>query len=592
MGLRISDFGLRNFTSMNGHLLYADSAEEAERLIAGLPPGEPVALFSREAITPPERAIFYRQRAERNPKADLAAAKAAFPGIAWREPASPGAPVRSPFPPVATATLRDRRPLRIEAIAVAVGGPVAAREFLEFIETYRHFHPEVPVYVLTDEATAAELDRSGILGGNPLDVYDTVGSDYLAAIADDAKDVAKPFGDQWPIHWLALKLEALQRAIAAFPSRGVLLVDCDLIFTRRLPALAWEADLVLSEHHGPLPDRLPPKSGIYNAGMVLCRDARIVERWRELFHQGVGGFYEQGCLEQLAREFLTDTFPGSWNWGNWRRTEDLESSGRTPAILHHHLGTRREIPHREEATRGLDHVALRAIAEIRIAKKHPDKIAILHHAKAAGSSLSAMLEEAAVRGGWQHLDTYRAPLRWRRDWTPAELDGIASGQMLGLHGRRHIVHNHACGWPADTVKRWIGEGWVFVSTYRPIRDRLCSFFYWNQRARILTGPVAKCETLDEFLRVFLSDERYRVDFAPHPCDELVQHWATIHDLPELVETVTGLFVGNRVENTSRGGGWDHECEGNVIAKGTQSLVNKHPAVKAWDKFAKARGFER
>ncbi len=570
-----------------GHLIYADSLEEAARQIATLPEAAPVALFSREALTPPERVCFYRQRAERNPHADLAAVRAAFPGIAWQ--ATETGPIRTPFPPVSAARLRDRRPLRIQALACAVGGKAAAAEFLTMIESFRHFHPDVPVYVLAG-VEAAKILRETEGWGMEGDVIDEIGPDELDELQAAAKDAARPYGDLWPIHWLAAKLVALHRAIECF-NCGVLLVDVDLLCTQRLPDFGWQADLVLSEHHGPLPDRLPAKSGIYNAGMVLCRDTAIVHRWRELFHQGVGGFYEQGALEQLAREFLTDTFPGSWNWGNWRRTEDLTESGRFPAIIHHHRHRTREIPHREEATRALDTIVDLTLHIVRTAKQHPDKIAILHHAKAAGSSLSAMFAEAAVHGGWQHLDTYRAPYDLRRDWNPAELGAIAAGDMPGQRGHRFIVHNHACGWPADRVESMIKEGWVFVSTYRPIRDRLCSFFHWNQRARILTGPAAECETLDEFLRVFLSEPRYLVDFGPHPCDELVSHWGTIRDLPELVWNVTGMRVENRHENMSLNAGWDSACDHDEISKATKSLVSKHPAVKAWEKFAKLHGFQ-
>jgi hypothetical protein len=505
------------------------------------------------------------------------------PGRAAPHPAGPG------LPPVVGAQRLRSAPLRIEVVAVAVGGDRSAREALVMIETLRHFHPGVPVYVLAG-AMAAEVLRAEPWGDDAC-ILDEIDADELDALLEASQEAAQPHGDLWPLHWIAAKLEVLRRAIAAFPGRGVLLADADLIFTRRLPDLSWDADLVLSEHHGPLPDRLPPRSGIYNAGMVLCRDESVVDRWRELFATGVGGFYEQGCLEQLAREFVTDTFPGSWNWGNWRRTEDLAASGRVPAILHQHLERTREIPHRAESTRGIDGVAQRALTDIRTARQAPDKIAILHHAKAAGSSLAAMLSEAADRGGWQMLDSFAWPAELGRDWLEPEIDGIERGSMFGMRGARHIVHNHACNWSPDRVERWIQQGWVFVSVYRPIRERLCSFFFWNQRARVLPGPIGECETLDEFLRLFLEDPRYLVDWAPHPCDALVEHWGTPATLPELVERVTGLEVAQREENASSNPGWEALCASGEIQKSTKALIAKHPQVKVWEKFAKGHRYD-
>ncbi len=574
----------------SGQLIYADTLAELEKQLGEVSPAAAIAVFSRQKYDVPPRVIFFRTRSVRHPRADLAAVIGAHPGILWHSRSSgPSvtAPAAPAFPPVTTARRLDSRPLWIEAIACTCGGERAAREALTFLETLRHFHPDIPVYLLTDEAGHAILTESE-WGATDSDVIDVLSAAEIEALGDSAAGCARPRGDYWPPAWIAAKIECLRRALAAWPYKGVLLADSDLILSRRLPAMEWDADLVLSEHAGPLPDRLPPLSGIYNAGMVLVRAPQIVDRWRVAFETGEGGFYEQGCLEQLAREYVADVFPGAWNWGDWRRTEDLEQSGRIPPVLHVHLCEDGKIPNRAAASRGLRVVARRALTDIRIAKKHPDKIAILHHAKAAGSSLAAMFDDAAKRGGWQMLDTFAPPLRWGRDWTRAELDAIASGQMLGMHGHRHIVHNHACGWPADTVEQWAKQGWVFVSTYRPIRDRLCSFYHWNRCARILTGPVEACETLDEFLRVFLADPRYRVDFAPHACDHLVTHWATPETLAEVVGHVAGIAVPARRENASESIGWDAACDAGEIAPATRKLVDKHPAVKAWEKFAKKR----
>jgi hypothetical protein len=499
----------------------------------------------------------------------------------------PGSPpwTGEQLPEVVETAPKSTHPLKIEAIACVCGGASTAREALTMLETLRRYHPEWPVFLLADEA-GAEVLRQGDWE-RPGDVLHLVSAELIETLAAAASQAARPHGDQWPIGWISAKILCLELAIRHY-RRPVMLVDADLIFTRRLPDLVWDADLVLSEHAGPIPDRLSSRSGIYNAGMVLTRSLRLCARWREFFEAGVGGFYEQGCLEDLSREYLTDTFPAAWNWGDWRRTEDLIQSGRSPAVLHVHLDHARVIDNRATAHESIVVRARHTLAELAASADAPKKIAVIHYAKAAGSSLCEMLRRAGERGGWQCLNSHQAPYSLRRDWTEVELDLIESGSLPLQRGERWIVHNHAQHWTAERVERWTAQGWVFVAVLRPIRDRLTSFYHWNQTRDIIDGPAGEAETLEEFLKIFLAEPRYSDEFAVHAANDCIQHWGTADDegLRALVHRVTGLETPAIAINASRNQGWQAALAAGLISKKTRALIDKDGRIKAWDRLSK------
>lgn len=586
---------------IEGVVVYADSRAALEAQLAGVEEKNAVAVFARVAWEIPDWIAFSRVRSLRRPRADLRAVEVAVPGVRWRHAnavASSDVTLRSAppasggFPAVATATRLDTRPLRIEAVACACGGP-AAEEAGLMVETLKHFHPEWPVYLLTDAAGLATLRAHEANLPAPwqevtIEVLSEAEQERLTHAAAGA---ARPMGDRWPMTWVAAKLETLDRAIQRYRG-GVLLADADLIVTRRLPDLEWDADLVLSDHAGSLPDRLPERAGRYNAGMVLVRHGGIVSRWRELFGRGVGGFYEQGALEQLAREFVTDLFPSAWNWGDWRRTEDVNRSGRVPPVIHTHLhADAHRIPNRLAARQGLEATARRAIDDVRRAAKAPKRIAFVHYVKAAGSSWSAMWgQQACPRGGWQELNSFRW-LGRAGDWEPGELDLINRGKMAGMVGDRHFVHNHAQQWPEDLVRQWHDEGWEFAALYRDVRDRLVSLYHWNRMKRLIPGPAAGALDIESFITAFLEDPRYSAEISLHPANDCIAHWApaTSEGMSALLQRLTGLEIEPVKVNTSRSPGYAAERQAGRIPDRLAERIESDPRVKAWDAFAADRG---
>ena len=471
-------------------------------------------------------------------------------------------------------------PLRIKSIA-CVCGDNCVEEAELMVTSLRAWNATIPVLILTDEINEGEVkDRMSRFDQIYVDVVE-VGQ--LAEIKSNLADVARHAAGLWSVEWIALKMEAVYRSLTRF-GRGVLLVDADIIFTGKIPSLQWDADLVLSRHVGPAAPRDPLREAgplTFNAGMILFGHHKVVDRWKQMFLTGVGGFYEQGCLPDLAREFVSGELPADWNWGFWR-SEDLRASGRVPSSLHIHLA---DGAIRQPRDGGIRELAESTLLDIKRASGAPDRIAFIHHSKAAGTSLMAMLKVAGARGGWQCLDTGGSKTVYR-DWLSNELDLFAEAGESFWADKRRIVHNHRGNWPSELVRRWKADGWVFISLYRDMRERICSLYEWNLHNQFLEGKIKSAKNLDEFIRILLSDPRYIDDFAPHPDHELIDLWGVAENggLSDLVMAVTGIPLTDARENTTEHQSYREAVESGAISKKTAKLVEGHEATKEWDRI--------
>lgn len=474
-------------------------------------------------------------------------------------------------------------PLHIKSIA-CVCGDSCVEEAELMVTSLRAWNATIPVLILTDEINEDEVkDRMSRFD----QVYvDVIAASHFAKIKSTLADVARHVAGIWSVEWISLKMEAVHRALTRF-GRGVLLVDADIIFTGKIPPLQWDADLVLSRHVGPAAPRDPLREDgplTFNAGMILFGHHEVVDRWKQMFLMGVGGFYEQGCLPDLAREFVSDELPADWNWGFWR-SEDLRASSRVPSSLHIHLAdgaTRR--PH----DAGIRSLAESTLLDIKKASGAPDRIAFIHHSKTAGASLMEMFVEAGRRGGWQLLDSWH-PISIGRDWSVEELASLRAAGESRWTNKRRIVHNHSLGWPPDLVRKWKDDGWVFVSLYRDIRERLLSLYAWNTRYNIVEGDAKRATNLDDFIRLLLLDSEESVQIAPHPCHELIDHWgeAPHGGLSRLVRSVTGIDTAEAMCNTSSHNSWETAIERGELSKKTLQLVEEHAYTAAWDKIGES-----
>jgi hypothetical protein len=481
-------------------------------------------------------------------------------------------------PQVVTPPKRYRRPLLIKSLVCVCGG-AAVIEAKLMVTSLRAWNKRIPLLLFTRDDQVDEL-KDSVKDFDHITV-EGVSESMIADAVASLSDVVINHGQYWSLGWIAMKMPAVERALELF-GEGVLLVDADIIFTGKIPNLEWDADLVLSRHSHPGIASPDLWCGIFNAGMILFRDKFVVEEWHKLFVKGVGDFYEQGCLTTLARTVVTGEFPADWNWGGWR-DESVRITKRRPLTYHIHLAE--QSPPQGFYSGEIAALAEGVLSDIRRSSGAPDKIAFIHHSKAGGTSLMALLNEAGARGGWQ---CHGSPSD-DRDWLPNELELFAEEGETRWSSHRRIVHNHRANWPSEVVKRWKSEGWVFIAVYRDLRERLCSLYSWNMENaehKKVHGPAGDAESLDEFISLMLTDPRYFDEIAPHPDYELIDEWSDMGGMVELVMRVTGIPVEDIKENASDHLSWDEEVAQGNISQKTQQALAKHKVTKAWDKIAK------
>ncbi|NUQ50759.1 MAG: hypothetical protein HUU27_12700, partial [Phycisphaerae bacterium] len=146
---------------------------------------------------------------------------------------------------------------------------------------------------------------------------------------------------------------------------GVLLADCDVVFRAGFER-DYRGDVVLSPFYWGRRDirvagggLLQSRDGEFNAGLLMTRSAAFCQWWIDAYLSGLGGFYEQGCLDQVPAAFFADYFSPLHNWGKWRFAAP---HGAVRSYHQHH----REIGRRPDITL-ISLAAKRAAAEARAA---------------------------------------------------------------------------------------------------------------------------------------------------------------------------------------------------------------------------------
>ena len=486
--------------------------------------------------------------------------------------------------------------LKIEALAVAAIRD-CAEEIDIFLTQVRHLHPELPVFVVTDAAGVGKISSDFIL--DEMVTIDLLTEDEIERGASRVS--ANDHGNRWSVEGIVAKFEALSRAIDWNKGAGVMLCDSDLVFTSRLPALEWQADLVLSSHQGAAHVcSSPPLHGFFNAGMLLTKDERIVARWRELFENGDGGFYEQKCLETLAEEFVTDLFPASWNWGGWRFHENLEATNRAPKILHCHLVGKWGEQGQSPSHKALRSLARSAIESVEASKRATQKILFVHYPKAAGSSMMTALHRESARLHFQVLNSWHEGANLGRDWSSDELGLIARGQLWGQDpAPRWIAHNHAQNITKANLEEFKRNGWQIFALYRPVRDRIVSGYFWGKgkfergEGFFFDDVVNPAMSLEDHVAAII--DRGRRHFALSDGFELIDEWheasgAGIHSAIESLLRCPPQYVAPW-SNTSRSKGFEIARREGLISDELAHRISYNIDVKQWGSLGKSLGFD-
>jgi hypothetical protein len=474
--------------------------------------------------------------------------------------------------------LNRQFPLCIEAISVTCGGDLR-EQLAAFIKQVHFFHPELPLHIATD-LEGYESVNSLI---RPQDkVWITKASDRERY----AKSKSKDHGKRWNKAWIGIKLENFKRAIEHFKC-GVLQCDSDFVFTRSMSKQNWNADVVMSTHVGPIHRRdVPELHGAFNAGMLLSDKLFVAERWIKLYEEGYGGFYEQKLLEKFSELYVVDLFPSDWNWGPWRHAENIVQNKRVPTIIHAHVIG----PHRHDSP---THKAAEReyLKTIRSYNTHP-KLAFYHASKAGGSEMMRIVDGIVTdRLRYQSLNSFKIGTN---DWTESELLQICHGTFKYQEGNRWIVHNHGQSWSANSIDEFLKNDWKFWGMYRPIRDRLLSFYYWSMDnlkssgKHPMSGRIIYYPTVNEFLEQLVTSKGYKKEWAlPHRYEEMKWYPCSDMGLIKATKDHFNLILSrDEVSHTNRSSniGWDDAVACGIITKKTVDLINNLDEVKQWDEF--------
>ena len=469
--------------------------------------------------------------------------------------------------------LTRKLPLTIDAISVTCGGQLI-HQLRPFVKQIKFLHPELPLHIATDPSGVEKIED--LVG--PQDViWKVLEKDLKFYGASKSQD----HGHRWSKPWIGVKLENFRRAVDKFKC-GVLQCDCDFVFNRALPKrINWHADVVMSTHRGPLMhNNVPDFHGNYNAGLLLSDSLEIANKWISLYMDGYGDFYEQKLLEKLDDLYVVDLFPSDWNWGGWRNQEDVKYSRRLPTFFHAHVTG----PHLQDTP--LHEVATKQSLIMNRSEGTTNKLAFYHNAKAAGTELMYLIErEVLTRIQYQLLNSFCVRTS---DWNHDEMVDFAVERSKYQHGNRFIVHNHAQGWSDELLTLFRQFGWEIFALYRPIRERMASFYYWNidcinkYGKSFMSPPIDGARTADDFFKLMIDPSFLREWCLPNRHDLITWYHANDEGLTNLMKDYFNLSLNEMGRsNASNNLGWDHL---EPLLK-PATLEALEPYFQAWDNFA-------
>ena len=246
--------------------------------------------------------------------------------------------------------LGSYEPMRVaEVVTVCMGKLI--HELREFLPSTRVAFPESPIYVYTDDVSAVRDIAEANLVRNVTPVEVCLETPDLSAVIQHSA--------YWHSEAIYFKLKGILDRVSSLPvdsKDGVMMVDCDITFKANFER-PFFGDVALSPFYWGKRDLKVSSGGLlqhshgeFNAGMLITRSVDFCEWWLESYLSGLGGFYEQACLDSVPKRFCVDYTSSLHNFGKWRFTKP-------------HNAVRSYHQHVRERSRNVDVGALKIAAQ-------------------------------------------------------------------------------------------------------------------------------------------------------------------------------------------------------------------------------------
>lgn len=120
--------------------------------------------------------------------------------------------------------------------------------------------------------------------------------------------------------WTTFQMQkAVSMKLALKDKRDVMFLDSDQLVVSRIDGIDPLKDLGVSPHF--MPKRITDKYGYYNGGMLWTKHKEIPDRWIEF--SKTSRYYDQACIEDLAKEYSHFIFGNEYNIQSYRFTQGI-----------------------------------------------------------------------------------------------------------------------------------------------------------------------------------------------------------------------------------------------------------------------------
>jgi hypothetical protein len=191
-------------------------------------------------------------------------------------------------------------------------------EIREFVTSARVCFPNFKIVVFTDVVDLA-IDLLKEFDIKNIEFKNISLDDHPSEILD-----IKSISSYWKREPIWFKLKGLRDEVELSKGKGVLICDSDITFKRgflrdfygdvALSPFYWgDRFLKISEEK-----LLRDRDGEFNAGMLATNSIEFCDWWIDAYKSGLGGFYEQKCLDYVPSLFDVDYIGPEHNFGKWR----------------------------------------------------------------------------------------------------------------------------------------------------------------------------------------------------------------------------------------------------------------------------------